>query len=144
MGGGGCTHLPTMASLQPNPPISDPHEEGWYSDQEKNLSDLSWCRKEWRQHLNAILKITRCNCNASYCRTSAMLCSSIPCTEFCGCNHNGCNSKWERVISDFEEWLWLSGWQRVEMVSSNLDTCISILYFLFKYPLSFRRAFQFS
>ena len=52
-----------------------------------------------------ILKVTRCNCNASHCKTSACSCSSssIPCSEFCGCKQNGCDNKFNRMISNYDE-----------------------------------------
>ena len=52
-----------------------------------------------------ILKITRCNCNASHCKTSACSCFSagLPCSQYCGCQENGCENKWNQVVLDNDD-----------------------------------------
>ena len=46
-----------------------------------------------------ILKIRRCNCNVSHCKTTACSCAfaGLPCSKFCDCQDNGCESKWNKV-----------------------------------------------
>ena len=93
------------ASLEPNPPTLNPLEDGWYLDQETQSLRPIMMPKGAKAAPDEILKITRCGCNTSHCKTSACSCTSysIPCPEFCGCNKNGCDNKWNKVISDSDE-----------------------------------------
>ena len=58
--------------------------------------------KDLKVASDLILKITRCNCNTSHCKTTACSCASagLPCSQYCGCQDNGCENKWNKVESN--------------------------------------------
>ena len=99
------TRLIWGASLQPDPPTSDSLKKGWYEDPVTKTLRPIMIPKGMKTAPDEILKITRCNCDASHCKTSACSCSSarLPCSQFCGCQENGCDNKWNEVVPDLDD-----------------------------------------
>ena len=98
------TRLIWGASLQPDPPLSDSLNKGWYQDPISKTMRPIMMPKGIKIAPDEVLKITRCSCNASHCRTSACSCSSasFSCSQFCGCIVNGCENKWneDQVVEE--------------------------------------------
>ena len=84
------------SSLKPDPPESDPREEGWDEDKDTKTLRPKLFPKGPKAAPAAVLKSTRCSCEKSKCETRACSCAkaNIPCSEFCGCQRSGFCNKW--------------------------------------------------
>ena len=93
------------SSLKPDPPITDPRNEGWDEDQSTQTLKPKMFPPGCKPAPDVVLKSTKCNCDASHCLTSACSCVkvNIPCSEFCGCQNKGCSNKWNQQQQLCEE-----------------------------------------
>ena len=92
-------------SLQPDPPSVDPRTKGW--DEEKTTKTLrpKMSPKGCKTAPDTVLESTRCNCPSSQCKITSCSCAKLQyaCSEFCGCQTNGCFNKWNEPVSETEE-----------------------------------------
>ena len=73
-----------QVALQDRPPSLDPTEYGWEIDHQGTLIPRI-AQQGTLFALPYILRLIRCQCKTSECRTAACICANIGCTMFCLC-----------------------------------------------------------
>ena len=93
------------SSLEAHPPKLDPCEYGWGKDEETRTLYPLMVPKGTKIAPDEVLKSTKCNCQASQCRTLACSCmkANMACSEFWGCQEQGCLNKWNNEYDEEDE-----------------------------------------